>query len=297
METQIDINDLKVYKALASDVRLKIIQLLSQNPQNAEQLASNLGLSTAIVSRHLKKLQEAELISIQQQGHGKVARLAVDQLTVRFPEQIYDRYKVWRTEVPVGQFTNFSVQPSCGMAGRRDYIGKVDEPAYFMDPRRMDAGMVWFNDGYLEYQLPNHLEKDQKLRMIDIEAELGSEFPFSNNNWPSDITVSVNGVELGYWTSPGDFSDVRGKYTPSWVPSNVNQYGIMKIFRITDHGTYLDGKPWSKVCLADLPELDDRYVLKFEIKNIATNKGGCTIYGNGFGNYNQGLVMKLFYSE
>ena len=33
--------------------------------------------------------------------------------------------------------------------------------------------------------------------------EVSSEFPFSNNNWPSDITFSLNGVELGTWTSPG----------------------------------------------------------------------------------------------
>ncbi len=74
--------------------------------------------------------------------------------------------------------------------------------------------------------------------------EVSSEFPFSNNNWPSDITFSLNGVELGTWTSPGDFADIRGKYTPDWYPDNLNQYGLLKTIRIMDHGTYMEGVPF-----------------------------------------------------
>lgn len=297
MEIGINEKDLMVYKALASPIRLRIIQELSREDSSADILSQRLGVSSTIVSKHLQKLRLAGIVSVRQIGHRKVARLVVDQINVTFPKTIYEPYKVSEIGVPVGQFTNFSVEPSCGMAGRTGYIGKVDEPPYFMDPLRMEAGMVWFNNGYLEYQFPNHIEKEEQIQMIDIVAELGSEFPFSNNNWPSDITISVNGKELGYWTSPGDFSDVRGKYTPSWVPDNVNQYGIQKTIRITDHGTYLDGKPWSDVSLADLDYLQDRFVLRLEVKSIATHNGGCTIYGKGFGNYNQDIVMKIFYSE
>ena len=296
METTISQDYLDVYKALASPVRLEIIQLLSKEQLSIEELAAHLGLSATITARHLKKLAKAEIIQFNQVGHKKVAKIKGDKINIAFPKTIYELFNVYKTEVPVGQFTNFSVKPSCGMAGRTDYIGKVDNPSYFMDPHRMEAGMVWFNDGYLEYQLPNHLKDSDHLQMIDIVAELGSEFPFSNNNWPSDITVSVNGTELGFWTSPGDFSDVRGKYTPAWVPNNVNQYGLQKTFRITDHGTYLDGQPWSPVSLADLSYDPDRFVLRFEVKKTATHKGGCTIYGQGFGNFRESLQMKLFYS-
>ena len=41
--------------------------------------------------------------------------------------------------------------------------------------------------------------------------------------------------ELGTWTSPGDFADIRGKYTPDWYPDNLNQYGLLKTIRITKH--------------------------------------------------------------
>lgn len=296
METTISKDYLGVYKALSSPIRLKIIQILSQKRLSIGELADRLDLSATITARHLNQLKDAGIIKFDRIGHKKVAKLKVDRINIKFPETIYTLFNVHKTEVPVGQFTNFSVKPSCGMAGPGGYVGKVDNPSYFMDPHRMEAGMVWFNDGYLEYQLPNHLKSTDSLQMIDIIAELGSEFPFSNNNWPSDITVSVNGTELGYWTSPGDFSDVRGKYTPAWVPSNVNQYGIQKTFRITTHGTYLDGQPWSKVSLSDLSYEPDRFILRFEVKSTATHRGGCTIYGQGFGNYRESIQMKLFYS-
>jgi predicted transcriptional regulator len=296
MEITISQDYLDVYKALASPVRLQIIRLLSKKQMSIEELASHLEISPTITARHLRKLAEAEIITLTQVGHKKVAKVKVDKINIVFPKVIYEAFNVYQTEVPVGHFTNFSVTPSCGMAGRSGYIGKVDNPSYFMDPHRMDAGMVWFNNGYLEYQLPNHLKETDHLQMIDIIGEFSSEFPFSNNNWPSDITVAVNGTELGFWTSPGDFSDVRGKYTPAWVPNNVNQYGLHKVFRITDHGTYLDGQPWSPVTLNDLTYDPDRFVLHFEVKKTATHKGGCTIYGHGFGNFRESLQMKLFYS-
>lgn len=295
METTISKDYLPVYKALASPTRLRIIELISDQDLSVEEIAEKLRLSSTIIARHLHKLETAKIIHIKRHGHQKIAKLQIDTINIHFPKTIFEQYKISATEVPVGQYTNFSVKPSCGLADRHGYIGKVDNPSYFMDPHRMDAGMIWWNEGYVEYQLPNHLSEDDQLRMIDISAELGSEFPFSNNNWPSDITVSVNGTELGYWTSPGDFSDVRGKYTPSWVPSNVNQYGIQKIFRITDHGTYLDGQPWSDISLSDLKIDPDRFILRFEIKKTATHNGGCTIYGHDFGNYRDGLQMKLFY--
>ncbi len=182
------------------------------------------------------------------------------------------------------------------MAGPKGYIGLVDEPKYFMDPERMSAGMVWFSSGFVEYQTPNLLTNGDKLEMLDLSVELGSEFPFSNNVWPSDITFFINNLEIGTWTSAGDFSDVRGKYTPAWVPDDVNQYGLQKIIRITNHGTYLDGKPFTNTCLNDLELTTQTFTIRFEIKSDAKNQGGCTIFGKGFGNYDQDIDLKLFYS-
>jgi predicted transcriptional regulator len=49
---------LLIYEALASKVRLKIIQLLAEKQMNIKELATALGLSSAILSMHIKKLEQ-----------------------------------------------------------------------------------------------------------------------------------------------------------------------------------------------------------------------------------------------
>ncbi len=295
MDLGIEEQSLIVYKALASDVRLAIIRLLSKDKMTVTEIANNLKLSNTIVLIHLDKLYKANLISFEKLGHNKVAQIKVDNINIHFPTNVYSELEHYEIEIPIGHYTNFSVQPTCGLAGQMDYIGKVDEPAYFMDPQRVDAGMIWWNEGFLEYQLPNYAGKDKQIEMMEFSLELGSEFPFSNNVWPSDITFFLNNVRLGTWTSLGDFSDTRGVYTPDWVPDNVNQYGILKNIRITNEGCFLDGKPFSDVKLADVVDGEATFVLKLSVDETAKNDGGCTIFGKGFGNHDQGINMKIFY--
>lgn len=296
MQLDISDNSLPVYKALANPMRLKIIQILSHEKLNVRDIAAHLGISTTITLKHLQILADAGIIAFEKDGHNKISMLKVDNISVRFPERIYPSFDIHETNIPVGHYTDFSVEPSCGLAGPDDYIGKVDNPAYFMDPQRIDAGMIWFSNGFVEYQSPNFLTKNEHLEMLDLAVELGSEFPFSNNVWLSDITFYINDVEIGTWTSPGDFSDTRGKYTPDWVPDNVNQYGIQKILRITDHGTYLDGQPFTSISLSDIDISKQTFKIRFAIKTDAENQGGCTLFGKGFGNYDQDINLKLFYS-
>ncbi|WP_137597610.1 ArsR/SmtB family transcription factor [Paucilactobacillus kaifaensis] len=296
MQLDISNNSLLVYKALANPMRLKIIQILAHERLNVKEIAKKLGISNTITLKHLQQLADAGIINFEKEGHNKISRLKVDNISIRFPERIYPSFEVHESNIPVGHYTDFSVEPSCGLAGKTAYIGKVDNPTYFMDPHRMEAGMIWFSNGFVEYQAPNFLTQNEHLEMLDLSMELGSEFPFSNNVWPSDITFFINEVEIGTWTSPGDFSDTRGKYTPAWVPDNVNQYGIQKILRITDHGTYLDGQPFTDVSLNDLDTSQQTFKIRFAIKPDAVNNGGCTIFGKGFGNYDQDINMKLFYS-
>jgi len=50
--------------------------------------------------------------------------------------------------------------------------------------------------------------------------EISSEAPSYNNNYPSDIVFSLKKIELGTWTSPGDFGDKRGNFNPQWWPES-----------------------------------------------------------------------------
>lgn len=296
MQLEINSEALPVYEALASNVRIKIIQLLAKNKMNIKELAAELGLSSAIITMHIKKLEEANLIKTEKIGQQKISSLRVDRIEINFPEKIFNAFDTKESTIPVGHYTNYFVEPTCGLATLNDFIGPVDEPKYFMDPSRMDARILWFTKGFVEYQSPNFLSSSEKLEMLEISMEISSEFPFSNDNWPSDITFTLNGIELGTWTSPGDFADIRGKYTPDWYPDNLNQYGVLKTIRVMNHGTYMEGNPLSNISILDIPSHEDTWQLRIEVKEDAKHVGGCTLFGKGFGNYDQDIKIKSFYS-
>lgn len=65
MQLEIDQSSLIVYEALASEVRLKIIQLLSKNKMNIKDLAKELQISSAIVTKHIQKLEDAGIIKTE----------------------------------------------------------------------------------------------------------------------------------------------------------------------------------------------------------------------------------------
>lgn len=297
MDIDVSKKSLPVFSALDSEVRIKIINLLSKHKMNVAQLSRALGLSSTIITMHLNKLEAAHIIRRETKGKQRISSLQIDTININFPQQLYIPFQSYDIEIPVGQFSKFDVKPSCGLAGQKGFIGKVDNPRYFIDPNRYQAGMVWFSKGYLEYQIPNYLTDKQHLEMIELSVELSSEFTFSNNKWPSDITVSLDGHEIGTWTSPGDFSDVRGKYTPKWVYNDMNQYGLLKSFRVSKHGSFIDGHHSAKTLISDIDTSKNAWPLRFEVKKQAKHQGGCTIFGNKFGNHDQGIKAKFYYSK
>lgn len=42
----------------------------------------------------------------------------------------------------------------------------------------MDASILWFTAGYVEYKTPNFLTPDDTLEQIDISMEISSDFLF-----------------------------------------------------------------------------------------------------------------------
>ena len=123
----------------------------------------------------------------------------------------------------------------------------------FSEPERVKAGLLWFEKGYVIYQFPNNaLYQEKPVRRLEVTAELSSETPGTNPHWRSDITLWVNGVEIGTWISPGDFGDKRGTYTPEWWKLEGSQYGLNKVWSVTDAGSYIDGVQVSPVTISDL---------------------------------------------
>jgi predicted transcriptional regulator len=291
--------NLNIFKALANDARIRIIKMLSEKPMNIKEMADELGLSSAILTMHIGKLENAGLIRSERSHSGrstyKVCYLETDSLEIDFPSKTRSYSKVHEFALPIGHYTDFSIVPTCGLATTEKVIGYFDDPRYFLDPERVNAKILWFTKGFVEYKVPNYLLSDQEPVSLEISMELGSEAPGVNNNWPSDITFMINGIEIGKWTSPGDFGGKRGTFTPEWWSLSVGQFGLLKILKIDDTGSYMDGRKISDVTLRQLDLRRKQWHFRVTIKDDAVHAGGVTIFGSGFGNYNQDIIFRLFY--
>jgi predicted transcriptional regulator len=294
-----DTESLRVYEALASEVRLQIIDLLYTKEMHIKELASVLYLSSAIVSKHVSQLQKAGLVSYRMRrvngGTYKYCSLSTEYLQIRLSKKELAARKFAEVSVPVGHYTDIEASPTCGIATTEKMIGHYDNPTYFLDPERVHAGILWFARGFVEYKIPNFLFKDQTVQEIEISMEIGSEAPHVDENWPSDIQFTINGRLLGVWTSPGDFGNRRGRLSPAWWHNDVNQYGLMKVLRINEHGTYIDGMQISEMTIRDVPWDSNQWTFRISAEDVSRGRGGLTLYGKGFGNYDQDIVIRSYY--
>ncbi len=295
----------EVIKGLASPVRVQILKLLHVGgPLNVNMIAEQLALPQSTVSAHVQMLETAGLIRTESQkarkGSQKICHSVFDGVTVMFKEDIARRGPGdIEVAMPLGLYTSCDVTAPCGLCSADGIIGLLDVPGTFLDPERMRAGLIWFTRGYVDYQFPNNaLLADATIVAMEFSMELSSEVPGTSADWPSDITLSVNGIEIGTWMSTGDYGDKRGVYTPNWWKLKGSQYGKLKAWRVTQDGTYVDGLRISSVSLADL-DLEQHHSIRLRIavKADATHPGGVNIFGRGFGNYDQDIVLRLQTAE
>lgn len=292
---------LELFKALGSDIRIQILKILLENNQmSMNQLANELNISNGALTGHIKKLEECGLISTSNDssGHGnqKLCSLIQDRILVEIEKPI-DLSNVYNTSIKVGQFSSHNVCPTCGMATSSFEIGELDDVRYFDHPDRFNADIMWFTKGYVEYVIPNLIPRNQKITQLSLSAEISSEAPGIDNNWPSDISFYINDTLVGTWTSPGDYGDVRGMFTPEWWPQNWNQYGLLKLLVINHKGTFIDGLKISDITTSEL-NLDYTSTIRFRIavEENSAHVGGLTIFGKSFGNYDQDIVVSINYA-
>lgn len=61
-------------------------------------------------------------------------------------------------------------------------------------------------------------------------------------------------------------------------------------------GTYLDGKKVTEHGLAEFKLEEQEYIsVRIGVKEDAVHKGGMNLFGNGFGDYPQDIVMKMWF--
>ena len=292
---------IRIAKALASAPRLRILDYLVTQVASLSEIARDLDMPIATASMHLGGLETAGLVSSQtapgKRGLQRMYTRLYDTVVFRLPEvppgAEVDHFE---TQMPVGAFIDHQVIAPCGLAGSDSVIGRLDDPLLFYAPERHQAQLIWLTHGYLEYRFPNYTFEREHPRSLKLSLEICSEAAPSAIDWASDIYLEINGLRLGTWTSPSDFSDRRGNLTPTWWPDWNSQYGMLKVWQVNADGAAIDGRIVSDYTIADLNLPALPYVrLRIGVDDAAEYKGGFNIFGRGFGNHPQDIIMQIDY--
>ncbi len=289
-----------LFRALGSEPRARIVELLADGDMNINELSLALGLAQPSVSKHVQILEEAGLVVSDYlagpQGMQKRCRRVHERILVEMEGRRRREDGIAEIEVPIGMFTHVETRPTCGLATREKMIGLLDSPLSFFMPERANAEIFWTSGGFVEYMFANTLPLTAGVRSIELAMEVSSEAPGYENDYPSDLTVWINGIEVGTWTSPGDYGGVRGRLNPNWWTDNMNQHGLLKVWQVDREGTSIDGITISRVRVDDLDVRPWEPVkVRLGVKSESPNQGGFTLFGKGFGNYEMDLVLRISY--
>lgn len=286
--------------ALSSSTRLQILNLLRNRVLNVGEIAEELGLPASTATSNVNALEEAGLITTElrpaTRGLQKVCARAYDAIIVELARGAEEEQQSVEVSMPIGAYVDCQVAPTCGLASDKGIIGLFDDPASFFEPERVHAQLLWFHYGYVEYRFPNRLPPKARLDSLSISLEICSEAPLHHEEWPSDITLWINRVKVGTWTSPADFGGQQGMLTPEWWESWNSQYGLLKVWQVNAGGSFVDGRRVSDVTVDQLHiENDASLTVRIGVAADAKNVGGINIFGRDFGNYPQDIVLRLRY--
>lgn len=306
----------KISSALSVKTRRDIIKLINTSGLTISEIAWKLNIPVSTASFHVKTLIDAGLLiysnTNKKVGNEKRVFLGNYLFTLftgnaRAQATIKEETKT--INIPIGSYTDYQIEPTCGIATEKGHLFISDTPCIFSSPNRFEAGLIWLKQGFLEYSIPlldfNYAQdsgvsySDKKsIISLSFSFEICSECANYNHNFKSDITFSINGVELCTYISPGDFGERRGKLNPEWWVDTNTQYGILLNLDVRFDGTYLNEKRVSDVSIADIGLLNSNLLkFKIEVKKDAKHVGGFNLFGKGFGDYNQDILLAITYQK
>jgi predicted transcriptional regulator len=291
-----------LFRVLSSETRVLILSLLSHNAMNVAELTAALDLPHSTVSLNIKQLVEAGLLQVEYvpgtHGTQKLVSKRYDEVLIRLPgvaiEAVQDVVEI---RMPIGNYRHVEATAPCGIASDKRYIGQIDDPRSFFEPEHVFAQILWLNSGSVEYAFPNNVPFGSRLTRLEFSAELCSEAPNYDLDWPSDITLWINDVEIGTWTCPADFGGIPARFQPGWWNTDQTTYGLLQTWEITAHGSSLGGQPLSDVTIGQIDIPGHTHLsLRLGVKPDAQNVGGLNLFGRNFGNHPQDLLMRLHYT-
>lgn len=286
-------------RAFSSPIRLKILQLLYEDSMIIGDIAKVMDIPASSAAFHLKILEEAGLIRMEERpgarGSSKLCSRKIDSVSVKLIRKDENVREVFSSEMPVGMYSECKVVPTCGLCSSTDgTIGNEDQEYSFYLPERVHAGLLWSSAGYVEYKFANGLFSNDRVKRICLTMEICSEAPGFREDWKSDITVWMNGVDCGTWTSPGDFGHRRGRLTSAIWPNGSTQYGMLVNWEVRTDGCYVNDERVGNVTVDALGLNGKAYVtVRIGNKTDAHYIGGFNIFGKDFGDYEQDIVLSL----
>jgi predicted transcriptional regulator len=286
-----------LFKALSSDIRVKIISLLTKHRElNMNELRERLGVPASTLTAQIKLLDECGLLDVRgaegSRGMQKLCSLKESRLLIEIFEPPA-RHKRLHCEIPVGAYGEYTVIPSCGIASLSALIGTEDNPMYFDAPERTNASLIWFSAGFIEYPIPNYLPEGCRLRELQISLEIASHLPRAvMGNKSQGVLFSINQIAVGSWIVPLSGDNYHSLYSPSWWDAPRIRSGKIKLLTINQKGSFIDGNNW--VSNATIDRLDIRPGKRLRLR-ISSQGSGITLFGRGFGNYNQDISVTSIY--
>ena len=285
--------------ALSSGYRVKILQLLSRRSYSTQELLEILKISPSTLSFHLKILTNCNLVKFVKapsgRGNEKNLSLHAESIFVNF-EVNESTKKIETIDIPLGSYSSFDIYPPCLVATETNIINPVDNVISFNSIEKTKTQLISFTKGKLEYTLINKLYKQNKVVEISFTQELCSECPNYNNNWKSNITFWINGIEIGTFLSLGDYGGRHGRYSPSWWSENASNYGTLVKVNVDKTGSYINGEKISNITIDDL-KINKQPTITYElgVKDNSKYVGGVNIFGEKFGDFNQNITAIITY--
>ena len=286
--------------ALSSPARLQILKLLYFNSYSVSEIADKLHIPNSSAALYVNSLEKAGLINTKvlagTRGSMKICSRKNDSISIRLKMDDQNVDKVRSISMPVGCYTDCRITASCGIASEKGYLVPDDRPETFYLPVRVGAQIIWSTSGYVEYQYPCMVPKGATITRAALSFEVCSETYNYNEDWPSDITVWIDGHECATWRCPGDYGARRGRLNPEWWSSGCTQYGKLMIVEISEKGCMLNS-----AFARDLPinafSFDDAkpIIVRIGNKPDAEHIGGFNLFGKRMGDFEQDIVLSLFY--
>lgn len=309
MKTKITLNidevekSSKIFHALASPARLKILQLIEDKPLNISKISTLMNIPMSSTALAINILEDAGLVittsSPGLRGSQKLCALKTDSiyLQIKKNELPGENTNVIIEQIPIGNYFDFSVEPPCGIVTSDGFISAEDSVYGFYAQEHSFAQLLWLTRGFVEYRFPTYrLKNYPNMKSIEFSFELCSEAPGYCNDWKSDIAVYFNGTHIGFVHSLGDFGNRRGLLNPDWWDHNNTQYGLIHSILITATGTLIDDQPVSDFNLNSLNIGTENSInLRLAVDSTSHYKGGMNLFGEKFGDYSQNIRMKAIY--